>query len=67
MRSYNKFKAGCSGNRGRVFKIPPVCFPVPCGAMTVIGVSTLPQIMGDELFITMVKAVMLNSYQLGKK
>ena len=28
--------------------LPP---PVPCGTLTVIGVSTLPQIMGDELFV----------------
>ncbi len=42
-------------------------FPVPCGAMTVIGVSTLPHIMGDELFITMVKEAILNSYQMGAK
>jgi hypothetical protein len=35
--------------------------------MTVIGVSTLPHIMGDELFITMVKEAILNSYQMGAK
>ena len=33
--------AGCSGNHGRGHLLP-LLLPVPCGAMTVIGVSTLP-------------------------
>jgi len=35
--------------------------------MTVIGVSTLPPNNRDELFITMMKEAILNSYQPRKK
>jgi len=35
---FNFLAAGCSGNHGEVARTSPV----PCGAMTVIGVSTLP-------------------------
>ena len=49
------------------FKIfPRVLLPVPCGAMTVIGVSTLPK-KEDEPFITMVKEAIPNIYQPRKK
>jgi len=37
----NKRRAGCSGNCGLGGRLP-LFFPVPCGAMTVIGVSALP-------------------------
>ena len=67
MKSSNNLRQGAREIMVRVFKIPLCSFPVPCGAMTIIGVSTLPPIMGDELFITMGKAAILNSYQPRKK
>jgi len=36
------------------------------GFLPVIGVSTLPPIIGDELFM-MVKEAIVNSYQMRKK
>jgi len=41
LRRY-KEKAGCSGNQGRLASPKPEFNPVPCGALTVIGVNTLP-------------------------
>ena len=35
--------AGCSGNQGKS-QFLPLLPPVPCGALTVIGISTLPQV-----------------------
>ena len=43
----NLLEVGCSGNHGlSCFQgsLLPLLLPVPCGAMTVIGVSTLPQV-----------------------
>ena len=65
MKSSNNLRQGAREIMAGVFY--PHSVPVPCGAMTVIGVSTLPQIMGDELFVAMVKEAILNSYQPRKK
>ena len=43
--------AGCSENQGRVTTISRSLFPVPCGALTVIGVSTLPQGKGGKVYV----------------
>ena len=47
-------KAGCSGNHG--FQDPLLPPPVPCGAMTVIGVSPLPQVRWVMIVLDKIKA-----------
>ena len=61
MKSFNM------GQGTREIKASVHISPVPRGAVTVIGVSTLPPIIGNELFITMVKEAILNSYQTGER
>jgi len=49
MKVKSKKRAGCSGNHGLGGRLPLFFFPVPCGAMTVIGVSALPHKGGECL------------------